>query len=230
MEEVLRFFRVNEIWIYLGLGALALWQSRKFAIAWNELRSALFGMERQNAQGRLNQAATTLAFLFIMAIAEFTLVTFIVPSVPGAVPLPTSTLNLLTTATVTLPPITPAVVTTTTVEPTNSTQQAAGQGCVVGVNELTAPKDGDTVSGVVTLKGTVDIPNFGFYSYEIARPGETIWLPIQVGRAITKNDVLGTWDTSALDPGEYMLRLVVTDNQGVALQPCVIKVFVTTAP
>jgi hypothetical protein len=75
----------------------------------------------------------------------------------------------------------------------------------------------------------VDIPNFGFYTYEIARPGESIWLPIQVGREIKQEAVLGTWDTSALTPGEYLLRLVVTDNQGNALEPCVIGVMVLAA-
>jgi len=43
--------------------------------------------------------------------------------------------------------------------------------------------------------------------------------PVREGR-------LGTWDTSALAPGNYMLRLVVTDNQGIALTPCVIQVVV----
>ena len=48
---------------------------------------------------------------------------------------------------------------------------------------LTEPKDGDEVSGVVTLKGTADIPNFGFYKYEVAKPGDAVWLTISAGRA-----------------------------------------------
>jgi hypothetical protein len=226
MEDILRFFRAYEMWIYLGIGVLALWEIRKFGLAWNEMRGSLFGMERDSAQARLNQAATLLVFLLVMAIAEFTLVTFIVPSVPGAMPIPTSTLSILATATTTLPPLSPSVEQSATPVPTSSTDQAAPQGCVPGKVILTSPADGEQVSGVVTLKGTVDIPNLGFYSYEIARPGETIWLPIQVGREIKREDVLGTWDTSPLDPGEYMLRLVVTDGQGNTLEPCAIKVFV----
>jgi len=103
-------------------------------------------------------------------------------------------------------------------------------GCVPGRIEFTYPVDGQEVQGSVTLSGTVDILNFGFYTYEIARPGETIWLPIQVGREIKHEGVLGNWDTTALPPGEYMLRLVVTDNQGNALEPCVIRVIVVAAP
>jgi hypothetical protein len=114
--------------------------------------------------------------------------------------------------------------------PVSATQVVSGEGCVPGQLELAYPIDGQEVRGSVTLSGTVDILNFGFYTYEIARPGETIWLPIQVGREIKHAAVLGTWDTAALPPGEYMLRLVVSDNQGNALDPCVIRVMVATAP
>mgnify|MGYP001125616929 CR=1 FL=1 len=223
MEEILRFFRTYETWIYLGLGILSLWQIRKFILAWEEVRGALFGMEREGAQTRLNQAATFLVLLLVMAIAEFTLVTFIAPAVPGAVPIPTATMNLFATPSTTLPVITPAGMQPSET-PLSGTQSIAGQGCIPGQIAFTNPVDGQEVSGAVVLTGTVDIPNFGFYTYEIARQGETIWLPLQVGREIKQEAVLGNWDTSALSPGDYMLRLVVTDNQGHILEPCVIKI------
>lgn len=223
MNEVLNFFKVYETWIYIGLGLLALWQVRKFALAWNEVRGALFGLERDAAQSRLNQAASMLVLLLVMAIAEFSLVTFVIPAVPGAMPLATATLDLLATPSNTLPAITPAGM-----QPTETiaseAQMPVGEGCVQGKNNFTYPEDGQEIQGLVVLTGTVDIPNFGFYTYEIARPGETIWLPLQVGREVKREAVLGNWDTSALAPGEYMLRLVVTDNQGNAMEPCVIKV------
>lgn len=103
MEQALQFFRDYEIWIYVILGVLALWQVRKFALAWDELRGAFFGLEREAAQSRVNSAATMVVILIIMAVAEFTLVTFVIPTVPGANPLPTSTLDLLATPTTTLP-------------------------------------------------------------------------------------------------------------------------------
>lgn len=216
------------MWIYLGLGLLALWQIRKFAIAWDEVRGALFGLERESAQARLNQAASLLVLLLIMAIAEFTLVTFIVPAVPGAIPIPTATLDLLATPVATVPAIMPAGMEPTDT-PVSDTQIPGSEGCIPGQVELTHPADGQEVRGLVVLTGTVDIPNFGFYTYEIARPGETIWLPIQVGREIKHDEMLGNWDTSVLAPGEYMLRLVVSDNEGNAWDPCVIRVMVADA-
>ena len=229
MEEVLRFFRTYETWIYVGLGLLALWQIRKFAIAWDEVRGTLFGMERESAQARLNQAATMLVLLLLMAIVEFTVVTFVAPAVPGAIPLPTATLDLLATPQTTVPAITPAGMQPTET-PVSDSAVVAGEGCIPGQVFIAYPENGQEIQGVVVLSGTVDILNFGFYTYEIARPGETIWLPIQVGREIKRDDVLGNWDTSALPPGEYMLRLVVSDNQGNTLDPCVIRVMVVAAP
>ena len=59
---------------------------RKFALAWNELRGAVFGMEREAAQARLNQAATMLVLIIMMAVVEFTLVSIVIPSMPGGFP------------------------------------------------------------------------------------------------------------------------------------------------
>jgi hypothetical protein len=228
MEEALRFFRTYEMWIYLGLGVLALWHVRKFIVAWIELRGALFGMERESAQARLNLAATMLVLLLIMAVTEF-VVSFVVPVVPGDAAA-FANADLLATPTITLPALQPAVQQTEAAATPTPGEKPMGEGCTPGQVAFSAPQDGQQVSAVVTLEGTADTPNFGFYSYEIARPGEAIWLPVQVGQQPVRDGVLGTWDTSELTPGEYMLRLVVTDNQGNALTPCVIKVLVVAAP
>jgi hypothetical protein len=143
--------------------------------------------------------------------------------------LPTETLDLLATPTTTLPAPTLNPIETPQATPTPGELPAA-EGCVAGQINLTAPVNGDRVSGSVTLRGSANIPNFGFYTYEIARPGETIWLPVQVGQQPVSKDVLGTWDTSSLTPGDYLLRLVVTDNLGNALTPCAIQVTVEAAP
>jgi hypothetical protein len=74
------------------------------------------------------------------------------------------------------------------------------------------------------LIGTVDIPNFGFYKYEIAPAGSDTWATIAAGRSVVKDGPLGRWDTSALTPGDYQVRLVVVDNQGTILSPCVVPV------
>lgn len=229
MEQALQFFRAYEIWIYVILGVLAFWQVRKFALAWEELRGAFFGLEREAAQLRVNSAATMVVLLILMAIAEFTVVTFVVPTLPGANPLPTATLDLLATPTTTLPAPTQNPNETPEATPTPGEVPAA-EGCVAGQINLISPINGSRIGGSIEVRGTANIPNFGFYTLQIAHPGDVIWLPIQVGQQPVKNDTLGTWDTSSLTPGEYMLKLVVTDNVGNVLTPCAIQVTVEATP
>lgn len=227
MEEALRFFRAYEIWIYglLALGGLL--YIRKFILAWDELRGAAFGLERESARSRLNHSAAILVLLLVIAVAEFVLVSFIAPSFPGSSPLITPTVDLFATPTTTLA-VSPASQETLegTPEGTAAPTQAAtgGEGCTPGQVMLTEPQQGSEVTGIVTLKGTANFENFGFYKYEIARPGETIWLTIQAGRQAVLDGELGQWDTRTLASGDYLLRLVVTDNVGNSLPACVVQV------
>lgn len=220
VEDALRFLRTWEVYIYGVLLLWLLWQIRNFILAWEEMRGAAFGLERENAQARLNRAAIMLMLILTAAMAEFIVISFIVPAVPGAIPLMTPTVDLLATPTITLSPELFDQATSTL----SSEQAPQGIGCIPGQLTLTSPKDGAEISGVVILTGTVDIPNFGFYQYEVARPGETIWLTIQVGREIRREQTLGEWDTRTIPQGEYLLRLVATDNQGEPLATCTIRV------
>jgi hypothetical protein len=227
MEEVLRFFRIYEIWIYLVLALAGLVYVRRFILAWDEMRAAAFGLERESAQKRLNQSALILVMLLFTASGVFVAVSFVAPAYPGSNPLLTPTLNLLATSTTTLPPEALANVSAEMAEPGDTptpTEEILGEGCTPGQVVITEPRDGAEISGVVLVKGTADIPNFGFYKYEVARPGETVWLTIQAGRELKQNGDLGQWDTRTLESGDYMLRLVVIDNQGVSTEPCVIRV------
>jgi hypothetical protein len=235
MEEALRFFRAYEIWIYglLALGGLL--YIRKFFIAWGDLRGAAFGLERESAQSRVNQSATMLFLLVAFAITEFVLVSYVAPAVPGANPMMTPTLDLLATATPTLPEAaentgTPPPGGASALPSPSPAAVAGANGCIPGQVNISEPQDGTEVEGLVTLVGSANAENFGFYKYEVARPGETVWLTLQAGRDPVQEGQLGQWDTSTLVPGEYMLRLVVTDNAGQSLVPCEIQVSVRAAP
>lgn len=229
MEDALRFFRTYEYVIYILLGALAIWEIRRFIMAWEEVRQAAFGLERESAQSRLNRAATMLVLILFFAISEFTLVTFVAPTIPGANPLLTPTIDLMATPTYTLGPslISEVDADETPVPPTRT---PVGEGCINSQLEITDPKNGDPLSGQVTIMGTVDLPNLAFYKYEVARPGETIWLPIQAGRGAVREGKLGDWYTNTLPPGEYVLRLVATDNEGGTLGTCQINIYINPTP
>jgi hypothetical protein len=227
MDEALRFFRTYEMWMYVILALAGLVYIRKFILAWEELRRAAFGLERESAQSHVNQSAGMMVLLFMMAVAVFVLVSFVAPAFPGSNPLLTPTMDLLASATVTLMVDSteePATLPTTESMAELATDVVPGGGCIPGQIVLTEPSEGAEVSGVLIVRGTADIQNFGFYKYEIARPGETVWLTIQAGREIKQDGELGQWDTRTLAPGDYMLRLVVTDNQGESMEPCAVRV------
>jgi hypothetical protein len=230
MEEALRFFRAFEVWIYLLLGLGGLLYIRKFIVSWQELRESGFGLERDNAQARLNNAAIVLVLLLTMAVTEFVLVSFVAPSVPGSTPIPTPTLNLLATATSTLPPVAAQG------EPAESTalppveESFGASGCLEGQINISSPVDGQSVNGVVEIIGTANIPNFGFYKIELRRPDELTWQTLQAGNNVVTAAKLGDWDSRRLTPGEYELGLVVVDNQARLSPPCVVLVSVTVTP
>jgi hypothetical protein len=225
MEEALRNLKTFEVWIYLLLGFGGLFFIRKFMLAWQELRVAAFGLERQQAQARLNRAASILVLLLTIAVAEFVLVSFIAPSVPGASPLLTPTLDLLATPTTTLAvtDVPAGSIPQVTMTPSPPVQ-ASVSGCVTDSIEITSPQNGQEVSGAVEIIGTASIPNFGFYKFEMKRPEESSWQTLQAGNQAHNQGSLGVWDTRRLLPGEYQLSLVVVDNQGQASQPCIVQV------
>ena len=219
MGEILRFTKENEVYIYLILGVFAAWQIRKFILAWGELRNAAFGLERDRAQSRLNWVTTLLILSFMLGVIEFSLVSFVVPTVPDAMPLLTPTLDLLASPTTTLQ---------TPLQNTASTQDNVfavdNNGCIPGEIEITFPESGETVNDIVEIRGSADISNFGFYKFEMASIETLSWLTIQAGDTITREGRLGYWDTTRLSPGDYGLRLVITDNQGNSIDPCTIQV------
>lgn len=222
MPNVLSFFKDSEIFVYILLGILAVWQLRKFSVAWDALRSAAFGLEQESARARLNLSAMMLVLLLILVVVEFGVVSFIVPAVPEASPLLTPTLDLLATPNVEADD--PQVEITSPAPDL----QVSESGCVPGFVDILSPEANAVVSDVVEITGSATIPNFGFYKFEMATVDNPAWLTIQAGDVLVEDGPLGYWDTSRLSTGEYLLRLIVTDNQGTASVPCTVQLRVET--
>jgi hypothetical protein len=239
MADIFNFFKSFELWIY-GLLALAgLFYIVRFFRGWDEMRQAAFGLEHEAAHQKLSKAATGLVFMVLLAVSEFILVNFIIPIIPESTPLPTPTLNIIVTPTLTLAP-----------QPSEASGQAVGasnaqaipgmevpeggtpgaSGCIPEKIAITEPINGGSVSGITQIKGSANIPGFGFYKFEFSSPGQTTWTAVQAWTEPKTNDMLGQWDTARLTEGLYLLRLVVTDNQGKAAPPCVIQITVLKPP
>jgi hypothetical protein len=232
MEEAISFFRALETWIYAFLGVWGLITIRKFFLAWQELRGATFGLERESAQNNLNRSASILVLILTMIVSEFVLVSFIAPTMSGPVDLSTPTLDLLAAPTITLPAGSTAAEAPdpSEIAPLSEEMISLSASCIPGEIQIEIPKNGEEIRGVIPIVGSANTPNFGFYKFEIKKPDETTWLTIQAGNLPVVNGKLGDWDTSRLTPGEYQLALVVVDNQAKSSEPCIVQVRVSSPP
>lgn len=223
MEKVLTFLEQYEIWVYVVGGAVGLYYLQKLIFSWHEWRTAVFGLERESAQRRFAASMTAMILIVLFVLAEFIIVSFVSPSLPQMTKLATPTLNILASPTPTLGPGETAPAATPTVMTIALATIESGQ-CIPGELEWIEPSAGKEISGTVTLKGTVNIPDFGFYKYEFAAPPGTSWNTIAAGDKPVTNDKLGEWNTTAITTGDYLLRLVAVDNKNNALPACTIQV------
>lgn len=221
MVEVIKFFVDYVVLIYLLLLVAMLFAIRRLIISRREQREAVFGLEINLARHKQNQGITVMIIIGLLALAELILVVFLAPTLPAILTIPTPTGSLVVLPANTIPSMllessgTGTPVATSTLEPST---------CIPGQIMITSLKSGDQIRGKITLFGTVNVPNFGFYKYEYSPLGVDDWTTIQAGRDLKDDADLGDWDTSELIPGDYLLRLVVTDNEGQALPACIIQV------
>ena len=208
--------------IYVAMAIWSLFVFRSIFRTWREWRDAVYSLEREFALKRLVQS-TALALLILgMVFAEFFIATFVVPSLPASDILSTPTLDLRLAS----PPgtLSPENMTQAASVPATQSAPSGMSGCVKDQNIITSPEPGEEVKGLIVLTGSADIPNFGFYKYEVSPIGSVNWTTISAGDKAVRSNELGRWNTLSLANGDYFLRLVITDNVGESLEPCVIAV------
>lgn len=221
-EDLIGFLEQYEGWIYLVLGLAAVVGLRHLIQGWKELRAAMFGLEKEIAQRKLVVSLTGLILLVLMVVGEFVVASFVAPSRPSMAALPTATLDVLATPTVTLPPV--ARATPTAIGQGAQGSGPASEGCTAGVIEWISPQPDESVSGSVMLKATINVPNLGFFKYEYNLAGEETWVTIAAGNEPKVEGEIGIWNTAQLISGDYQLRLVVADNANELFPACIVKV------
>ena len=93
-----------------------------------------------------------------------------------------------------------------------------GRVAFAAADGIEAPASGDVVGGMVEIRGTAGATGSSFRSYRLdyglgREPSE--WRAIGSERDHSvEHGVLALWDTTALPPGEYVLRLRVFDEAG----------------
>jgi hypothetical protein len=221
MGSVYRSLANYEALIYIVLAIWGLFVFRSMYRTWLEWRNSVFSLEREFALRRLGRITAVALLILGLVFAEFFIATFVAPSLPASDILTTPTLDLLA-----VPPgtLSPENATQAALSPGTQAAPSGMSGCVPDQIMITSPQPGAVVSGSIEIIGTANVPNFGFYKYEIAPRGTQDWATISADRNPKQNISLGTWNTASLTNGEYFLRLVITDNEGGSLEPCVIAV------
>jgi hypothetical protein len=223
MEEALVLVEEYQSWIYLVLGVFGLVYLRLTINRAKELRSTFFGLERARARENLIRSIMMLSLVGVGLVVTFIAATFGGPAIPiAARPTVLPTVSLLST------PEEP-----TGEEGVIETATAMGEGlqdesgCFNQNATILSPENEDSVSGVVEIVGIANIPGFAFYKIEVmSLTPDSVWQAIGAGTdPVCENCddgslILARWDTSLITPGEYILRLVVTDSAGNAPLPC----------
>jgi hypothetical protein len=223
MEGLLRFLKEFEGGIYLLLLILALIMGSRLIAAIQVKKKSAFGLEKEVVQKRINSTTAYLVIIGVLFIGQILLVSIASVRYPGLYTITTPTTGVLPTPTDFFQAMLRMEETPEGLEQTQTA--VALTGCIPQQIEWLSPKSGDEVTGSVSLSGTINVPNMGFYKYEYRQKGREDWIPIAAGnKVIIESELGGNWNTVQLEPGFYELRIVVSDNQNNLFEPCVIEV------
>lgn len=198
-------------------------------------RIAVFGLEREAAKRTQRRSLSTIFILSLLAGMVYIIQNIIVPNMgePVSSPTPTPIVFVTPEATATevlllYPTITPTPGLAPAEETAAAPDDTAGiSGCEISGARITKPTPNDTVSGQVLVEGEANILNFAQYKFEINGPATNgVW--VVVGTFVTPipAGVLGTWDSTSLLPGNYLLRLVVLRVDGTFPTPCEVPIVI----
>jgi hypothetical protein len=210
------------IFALLGLGILI--YLRKFILSIKEWRKSVFGLEQDIAKQKLVSASTGLMLFIILFVGEFLLVTIIQPQLPSQ---PTERIaenEPIRSQTATLSSSSDSNAPLSQQATPSLTEGALESECIEDVLEITSPVNGERISGIVEIVGSVNIESFAYYKYEYSTVGTINWNTIAAEDQKKLNESLGNWNVSDLTPGTYLLQIVVIDNENDALTPCIISV------
>jgi hypothetical protein len=95
---------------------------------------------------------------------------------------------------------------------------------VPGFAEIASPQQGDRLVNLTTIRGTANHPDFVSYELSFAQDPNLLdtWFPItDLVESPVQDDRLALWDTGAISPGTYQVRLTVFPAEGEPLEAIV---------
>ncbi len=223
MAAVIQFFIDLEGWVYLVAGLVIIIFTGRLIHFIQKWKLAQFGLEREIARKKIMTSVTTLILCLVLIIAELFFTSYASAALVSMRELATPTISFEPTPTV---PFNLGGASSTAGDASvEIASTAETSGCIPGQLEWISPAANDEVRGTVQLIGTVNVVNMGFFTYEFRSATTESWTTIAGGNTtVIENDLGGSWDTASIIPGDYLLRLVVSDNQGVNLPACIIPI------
>lgn len=225
MLELFHFLVDYQLWIYAILGILALIYLTRLISAWRERYATIFGLEREDAQRRLNASLAVFILLILLIAAEFVLVTFVIPEWPLVMltPTPTAAAAEEEELLITPPASSSGLVIASTPQGASANPSAVSvsSGCIPGQLEWLAPVSGDVISGSYTLEATVNLQDMAFYNWAFSPVADQEnWQTLSAGNLPVLEGELGLWATTQVANGDYVLRLTVYDLSNRELPSC----------
>ncbi|MFP3896716.1 MAG: hypothetical protein ACLFV5_07775 [Anaerolineales bacterium] len=222
------------IWLYAGCALLLLFHLRAYLLARSARTSTIFSIEKEVATHKEGRAMSNIGMVLGLVVVITALKYYVVPtvaieemieptptvtmSIPTSVPAHTPTAVLTPTETPTPQPSpspTPIEEPTNTPPPPTDTPPPA-PACPDPNTCIMSPRPYETVSGVLTIRGTANHERFDFYKVEWGQ-GENpeAWYVIDdIVRSQVSDGVLQTFDTTVVSNGTYSLKLTVVDMTG----------------
>ena len=222
MLALFHFLVDYQLWIYAILGVLALIYLAKLISAWRERYATIFGLEREDAQRRLNSALAVFILLLLLIGAEFVLITFVIPEWPLV--MLTSTPNIAEEENMMITRPTEnglMIISTPEGAVANTTVSTISSGCIPGQLEWLDPVSGDVIDGSYILKATVNMQDMAFYNWAFSPvEDQENWQTLSAGNLPVIEGQLGLWATSQVPNGDYALRLTVFELSNQELPSC----------
>lgn len=224
METFIRFLIEYQSWIYGILGLTGLIYLRRLIYAIGEYRSTIFGLERENAQRRLNSSLVMLVLAVMLSLSEFVTAKFIGPELLKTLANQPTTEASAPTAEGTTEAGSSLIIINPNEEAEPTTTETI-TGCTPGLYEWISPDPGEEISGSYMLQGTLNITGITYAQYFYASSDTPDnWRSIAVVYPTIIEGDFGSWETDTVTNGDYTLRLVAKNMDGSDLPPCEVSI------
>jgi hypothetical protein len=234
MTTLVQFLVNTEYVLYILAAVIIFFSIRGLVVARHVRRNAVFGLEREAAQQRQRRSLGAILALLLLSSGVYVITHIVAPNM-GETPLEPTPTPLVFVTQVPTPTETRLIYPTVTPTPGLPPAAAAGtpspgpeestNGCEILGATITVPAPNDIVSGQVVVEGQTNILDFAQYKFEINGPSTNdAWVVVGAFTVPVVDGFLGTWDSTSLIPGDYILRLVVNKMDGSFPTPCEVPI------